>query len=105
MQRFKSCISKLENRRGTKSTGRVLCYNRADRVDGPASPDLHVWQIGCGRQGENLTSGPLRAFTGRFMLIPDHGTDAEWMAALQKQQCELQAHGLKKPNTSSSLKR
>jgi hypothetical protein len=86
MQRFKSRISKLENRQSMKSTSRVLCYNPADCKDGHTSPDLYVWQVGCGRQGENPISGPLRDFSGRFMLVPDFGSDTEWQEILRKQQ-------------------
>ena len=91
MQRFKSRISKLENRHCKQSTSRVLCYNPADCADGPTSPDLPVCRLGPWGQSENPACGPLCAFSGRFMLVPDHGTDAEWMAAVIKQQRKLMA--------------
>lgn len=88
---LKNRLARLENRRMGQSSNRVLRYNPANHDDGPEIADLHVWQEGFWRRGENPASGQLRAFTGRYVLIPDHGTEAEWEAATQKQQQELMA--------------
>lgn len=86
---FKNRLAKLETRCIGQGPNRVLHFNPADYTDGSEIADLHVWQVGLWSRGENPASGPLRAFAGRFILIPDHGTAADWEAAVQKQQHEL----------------
>jgi hypothetical protein len=64
---------------------------------------MHVWQEGCWNDKENPTTGPIGSFTGRFLLVPDFGTDKELMAAIKKQQQELMEQGRnKKPKTGSA---
>ncbi|MFA5627188.1 MAG: hypothetical protein WC965_06915 [Thiohalomonadaceae bacterium] len=88
---LKARLAKLENRRVKQGPNRVLCFNPAVCADGQLSRDLSVWQVGYWREGGNPAAGPLRAFAGRFVLIPDHGTTAEWEAAAEQQQRELLA--------------
>jgi hypothetical protein len=93
MQRYKNRILKLENSHGKQSQNCVLFYHPADCLDNSINSNLHVWQLGCCEQSENPTSGPLGVFKGRFMLVPDHGFDEEWMEGLAKQQRKLLADG------------
>ena len=88
---LKARLSKLENCHMKQGPNRVLCYNPADCADGPLSCDLPVWQVGYWRESENPAAGPLSAFAGRFVLVPDHGTVEDWEAAAEKQQRELLA--------------
>lgn len=94
-----SRLAKLENRRRKQSPNRVLHYNPADLGEGPPSPDLPVWALGLWRQDENPACGPLRAFSGRFALMPDFGTAEEWEAAAEKQQKQLLAVARSRTNT------
>jgi hypothetical protein len=86
---IKAKLQKLENRQCKQSTSRILCYNPVDCADGPTSHDLHVWQARCWQQSENPASGPLRGFKGRFMLVPDFGSDKEWQEQIRSQQRKL----------------
>ena len=91
MQRFKARLKKLEKHQGKQGANRVLHYRPAGIAVRTTSPDLNVWQTGCGQDANNPASGPLRAFKGRFMLVPDFGTDVEWAAAIKHQQRNLLA--------------
>lgn len=95
---LKARLSKLEKRRRKPSPNRVLHYSPADLASGPVSADLPVRVIGYWRKGENPASGPLGAFAGRFALIPDFGSAAEWEAAAERQQKELLATARSRTN-------
>lgn len=95
---LKARLSKLEKQRRKASPNRVLHYNPADLAGGPVSADLPVRVVGYWRAGENPASGPLRAFAGRFALMPDFGSAAEWEAAAERQQKELLATARSRTN-------
>lgn len=84
-------LRKLEKRLRGPSPNRVLRYNPADLGDGPVSDDLPVLVSGYWRPGDNLASGQLSAFAGRFALVPDFGTTEAWEAAAEQQQRDLLA--------------
>lgn len=96
---LKNRIRKLENRRKVKSPNRVL-HCRAQDVAAYADnmAALPVWQVGCCLPGGNPASGPLQAFPGRFALVPDFGSMADWEAAAARQQAELIAHARHRTN-------
>ena len=95
---LKTRLSKLEKQRRKVSPNRVLHYNPADLAGGPVSADLPVRVVGYWRAGENPASGPLGAFAGRFALIPDFGSAAEWEAAAERQQKALLATARSRTN-------
>lgn len=95
---LKARLSKLEKQRRKVSPNRVLHYNPADLAGGPVSADLPVRVVGYWRKGENPASGPLGAFAGRFALMPDFGSAAEWEAAAERQQKELLATARSRTN-------
>lgn len=95
---LKTRLSKLEKQRRKPSPNRVLHYNPADLAGGPVSADLPVRVVGYWRAGENPASGPLGAFAGRFALMPDFGSAAEWEAAAERQQKELLATARSRTN-------
>ncbi|PTU32247.1 hypothetical protein [Stenotrophobium rhamnosiphilum] len=86
---LKSRVEKLENRRSLQSPNKVLYYRPEDATYGPADRDLEVWQTGYWTQGENPASGSLPSFTGKFLLMPDHGTNEQWELSGEKQQRDL----------------
>jgi len=95
---LKARLSKLEKQRRKPSPNRVLHYSPADLAGGPVSADLPVRVVGYWRKGENPASGPLGAFAGRFALMPDFGSAAEWEAAAERQQKALLATARSRTN-------
>ncbi|RIX42505.1 MAG: hypothetical protein D3M94_18395 [Rhodocyclales bacterium GT-UBC] len=93
MARFglRNRLAKLENRRNKQGTNRVLFYSPADRAQHPAS-DLQ----GMGPTPHLLThksaaAGQPAPLPGRYMLVCDFGTQAEWEEGLKAQQLALLA--------------
>lgn len=93
MARFglRNRLAKLENRRNKQGANRVLYYSPTKSAQGAASdfPGLRL----CGHQPapKNAATGQPTPLPGRYMLVCDFGTDAEWADALRVQQSALMA--------------
>ena len=68
MRRILSRIKKLENRRGSQSQNRILKYN----------PLLN-----------NAAEMLEKATPGKYILVPDYGSDVDWERAAMTQQSRL----------------
>lgn len=93
MARFglRNRLAKLEIRRNKQGANRVLFYSPADRAESPAGdfqgfgPDLYQ------PAHKSAAAGQPAPLPGRYMLVCDFGTQAEWEEGLKAQQLALVA--------------
>lgn len=104
MARFglRNRLAKLENRRNKQGANRVLIYSPAAGAQGVVSdfPGLRL----CEHQPapKNATEGRFDPLPGRYMMVCDFGTDAEWADALRVQQSALMAKSSNVGNQSTN---